>query len=181
MTEDYSRMTFAQLRNRKFAKMEPAKLRERIVAFLQANNICVLATCKDNIPRATPIEYYADGTTLYVVADPGTKVVNLKANPRISVGISSVSYTDWTDWPAVAGAQITGRPVFVEHESAEYKRAMQVYKWQYYAKAAEFDPNSMPNLTRNFIKIEAERIEYRDLGLLREGYLRKQTWEPNTP
>lgn len=170
-------MTFAQLRNRKLAKMEPGLLRERIVKFLQANNICVLATCKDDVPRATPIEYYADGTTLYVVADPGTKVVNLKANPRISVGISSVSYTDWTDWPRVAGAQITGRPTFVEHKSAEYEHAMQVYKWQYYAKAADFDPNSMPNLTRNFIKIEAEKIQFRDLGLLREGYLRSQMWE----
>jgi nitroimidazol reductase NimA-like FMN-containing flavoprotein (pyridoxamine 5'-phosphate oxidase superfamily) len=162
--------------------MEPDQLRERIAKFLQTNNICVLATCKDNVPRATPIEYYADGTTIYVVADPGNKVVNLKANPRISVGISSVSFTDWTDWPRVAGAQITGRPSFVEHESADYQHAMQVYKWQYYAKAAEFDPNSMPNMTRNFIKIVADKIEFRDLGLLREGYLRKQIWEaPKAP
>jgi nitroimidazol reductase NimA-like FMN-containing flavoprotein (pyridoxamine 5'-phosphate oxidase superfamily) len=175
VTEDLSELSFAQLRTRKLAKMEPDRLREHIVRFLQANNICVLATCRDDVPRATPLEYWADGTTLYVVADYGTKVKNLEANPRISVGIANVTYTDWTDWARVAGVQITGRPSFVDPKSAEYEQAMRVYKWQHYADAAEFDPKA--KITRRFIKIEAEKIELRDLGLLREGYSRKQVWE----
>ncbi len=48
---------------------------------------CVLATAKNNLPRATPVDFFSDGLTLWIVGDPGKKVVNIKSNPNVSVGI----------------------------------------------------------------------------------------------
>jgi len=175
-TADYSKMTFAELRNQKFRKMPREELEKRIAAFLQSGNICVLATCGENAPRATPIEYYSKGTTVYVLADPGTKILNLKANPQISVGIYNTPYTDWTDWPNVKGAVITGKPSLITDDSPRYLDAMKVYKWALYSKIAGRDM-TMPPMGRTVVKVEAQKIEYRDLGLLREGYLRFQVWE----
>lgn len=174
--EDYSKMTFAELRSLKLKKMPKEELEERITAFLKSCNVCVLATCKDNVPRATPIEYYSKGTTIYVVADPGTKMANLKANPRISVGIYNTPYTDWTDWKNVKGVQVTGRPFLITDDQPEYAEAMKVYEWKLYGKVAGRDMTQPPT-GRTIIKVEADKIEYRDLGLLAEGYLRWQVWE----
>ena len=176
MVQDYSKMTFAELRNLKMQKMPREMLEKRIVALLESCNICVLATSGENVPRATPIEYYSKGTTIYVLADPGTKVVNLKGNPRISVGIYNTPYTDWTDWPNVKGVQVTGKPTLIKDSEPEYREAMEVYKWVIYGTVAGRDLSGPP-MGRTMVKIEARKIEYRDLGLLREGYLRFQVWE----
>jgi hypothetical protein len=48
---------------------------------------CVLATAKDNIPRATPVDFFNDGLTLWVAGEPGVKIRNLQSNPQIAVGI----------------------------------------------------------------------------------------------
>ncbi len=177
MTMNYSRMTFAELRNLKLQKMPKEELEKRIAAFLRSCNICVLATCKDNVPRATPIEYYSDGLTVYVVADPGTKIANLKANPRISIGIYNTPYTNWIDWKIVRGVQITGKPSLVTDDNPEYFEAMKIYNWRLYSMVAGRDMDKPPT-GRTIIKVEPLKIEYRDLGLLAEGYLRFQVWEP---
>ena len=156
MTQDYSKMTFAELRNLKLAKMPKAELEKRMAAFLKTCNICCLATCKDNVPRATPIEYYSDGLTVYVLGDPGTKIVNLKANPRISVGVYTPAYTDWKDWPNVKGIVITGRASLVTDENPEYQKAMKVYQWKIYGIVAGRDLSGPP-MGRTVIKVEAEK------------------------
>jgi len=177
MTVNYNKMTFAELRNLKLQKMPKEELEKRIAAFLRSCNICVLATCKENIPRATPIEYYSDGLTVYVVADPGTKIANLKTNPRISVGIYNTPYTNWIDWKIVRGVQITGKPVLITDDNTEYFEAMKIYNWRLYSMVAGRDMDKPPT-GRTIIKVEPLKVEYRDLGLLSEGYLRFQVWEP---
>ena len=176
MTTDYSRMTFAELRNVKLKKMDRQEVERRIASFLRSCNICVLATCKDDVPRATPIEYYSEGLTVYVVADPGTKIVNLKANPRISVGIYNTPYTNWFDWKIVRGIQITGKPVLINDDNPDYFEAMKIYNWRLYSTVAGRQLDKPPT-GRTIIKVEPLKIEYRDLGLLAEGFLRVQTWE----
>ena len=54
-----------ELARKKVTKqMSKDELERRISVFIKNHNMCVLCTAKDNIPRATPIEYWADGTTL---------------------------------------------------------------------------------------------------------------------
>ena len=56
-----------QLRN----LMPKEELEIEIIKLLKSQNMCVLATCKDNIPRATPLEYYSKETAVYILLEKG--------------------------------------------------------------------------------------------------------------
>jgi len=47
----------------------------------------VLATSHDDEPRATPLEFFHEGFTLYVFGEPGGKIANIKRNPRVCAAI----------------------------------------------------------------------------------------------
>lgn len=169
--------SFAELRATDVtAKLPPAELQQRVADFLQKVNICVLCTARNEVPRATPIEFYAEGTTLYMTIDPGTKTENLRANPRVSIGISSVPFTDWTDWQDVKGLQITGLGMVMSEGDPGYSHAQSIYRWQHYAAARGWDLTTPPK-GAHFLKVLPDKIEYRDLGLLTEGYAATQVWE----
>jgi nitroimidazol reductase NimA-like FMN-containing flavoprotein (pyridoxamine 5'-phosphate oxidase superfamily) len=48
---------------------------------------CVLATVHENIPRATPVDFFSDGLTLWIAGEPGLKIRNIRSNPMVAVGI----------------------------------------------------------------------------------------------
>lgn len=158
------------------AQLPRSELERRIAGALKSCNVCVIATCSKDVPRATPIEYYSAGLTLYIAAARTTKIINLEGNPRISVGIYNTPFTDWTDWEQVIGLQITGRPELLRHtENPEaYEAALEIYDWRKY-RTAMGRPDDKPQNT-TIIKVNPEKIEYRDLGLMRGGYAAKQVW-----
>jgi hypothetical protein len=47
----------------------------------------VLATSYKDEPRATALEFFNEGLTLYILGGPGAKVANIKRNPRVSACI----------------------------------------------------------------------------------------------
>jgi len=47
----------------------------------------VLATAHDNIPRATPLEFFHEGLTLYIFGSGTTKIANIKRNPNVCAAI----------------------------------------------------------------------------------------------
>jgi nitroimidazol reductase NimA-like FMN-containing flavoprotein (pyridoxamine 5'-phosphate oxidase superfamily) len=47
-------------------------------------NALVLATCSGSDPRATVVEFFNDGMTLYVFGEPGGKIKNIKRNKKVS-------------------------------------------------------------------------------------------------
>jgi len=47
----------------------------------------VLATVKDNVPRATPVDFFNDGLTIWIAGEPGLKIRNIRSNPRVAVGV----------------------------------------------------------------------------------------------
>jgi hypothetical protein len=52
---------------------------------------CVLSTCHNNIPRATPVDFFSEGDlTLWINAEPGGKIANIMRNPKVSIGISEI-------------------------------------------------------------------------------------------
>jgi len=156
--------------------MDSIKVEKRISDFLASVNVCVLCTSKNDVPRATPIEYYSEGTTIYIFPDQGTKIVNIEVNPRVSIGIYNTPYTNWTDWYRVIGIQITGEANLLVAENPEYTHALEVYQWQLYHKARGMDLSKPPK-RRYILKITAIKIEYRELALMREGYCATQVWE----
>ena len=57
-------------------------------AFLNDHNVLHLATCRDNVPRCTPLEYFNNGLTVYISSEGGGKFANLKVNSKVSFSIS---------------------------------------------------------------------------------------------
>ncbi len=86
--------------------------------------MCVLATCSNDVPRATPIEYHSKGTTIYFIGEPGTKLRNIANNPNVSIGI----FQQYTNWDSVKGAQITGKAKIISKiNDAEFKEGLAAY------------------------------------------------------
>jgi len=48
---------------------------------------CVLCSVHDGKPRATPIDFFADGMTLWFAGEPGLKIRNIRSNDQVAVGI----------------------------------------------------------------------------------------------
>jgi uncharacterized pyridoxamine 5'-phosphate oxidase family protein len=76
-------------------QMPENQLKDEIFGFLKKRKELVLCTCNDNIPRATPMDFYTenDSFNIYVGLSPGRKVKNIEENPVISIGI----YTPMTE------------------------------------------------------------------------------------
>ena len=47
----------------------------------------VLATCYQDEPRATPLEFFHEGFTIYIFGEPGGKIANIKRNPKVCAAI----------------------------------------------------------------------------------------------
>jgi len=54
---------------------------------LQHGLACALGTCRDNLPRVTSVDFFNDGLNIWILGDPGGKIVNIRANPNVAVGI----------------------------------------------------------------------------------------------
>lgn len=50
-------------------------------------NALVLATASDNQPRATALEFFHEGLSLYILGVPGGKIGNIRRNPSVSAFI----------------------------------------------------------------------------------------------
>jgi uncharacterized protein YhbP (UPF0306 family) len=158
------------VRKRVTRKMPRKALKERIATFLASRNMCVLATCAWDVPRATPLEYHSDGTTLYMMVETGRKIENILENPNVSVGI----YGPYKGWLSVKGVQITGVGEILTVESGdEFIKAAAIFPWKRYAK--ELGLTKLPANAR-FLKVEAAVIEFIDISLKAEGYAAGQIW-----
>ena len=137
--------------------------------------MCVIATCGDNVPRATPVEYHSKGTTIYFVGEPGTKLENIKKNPNISIGV----FLPYTGWDSAKGAQITGKAKIIFREnSTEFKEGLTAYQWEKTAK--ELGLKTFPETGVELVKVEPEKIEFIDMSLKKLGYSPRQTLRKGT-
>ncbi len=162
---------FMALVQKKVTKqMSKDELERHISVFIKTHNMCVLCTARDNIPRATPIEYWADGTTLYIFADPGTKRENIKVNPKVGVGI----YDPLVGSLSVKGAQITGEATLLTDDNPEYNEALIMRRRELVGgDIGDFKPRQGGTV----IKIEAKKIEFIDIALKLDGYDLRYVWE----
>ena len=67
------------------------EIRKEIEEFLKFHSenyfTCAIATCNDNIPRNTPVDYRPDGLSIWFVCDSGGKIKNIESNPKVCVAI----------------------------------------------------------------------------------------------
>lgn len=150
-------------------RMSPKDLEKRIIQFLKEQNMCVLATCSNDVPRATPLEYHSRGTTMYFVGEPGTKLKNIKNNPNVSIGI----FLPYLGWDSAKGAQVTGKAkTLSKKNAAEFKEGLAAYQWEKTAK--ELGIKTFPD-TVELVKVASEKIEFIDMSLKKMGYTPRQT------
>lgn len=110
-------------------KMPEDELRKEVRKFLDERKELVLCTCSNNIPRATPIDFYTEkeGFNIYVGLAPGRKVKNIEENPVVSIGI----YVPM-DTGKIQGLQVTAtgreRLVFLREGDEGYGEAQKLFR-----------------------------------------------------
>lgn len=138
------------------------ELKKEIRNFLDQRKVLVLCTCSNNIPRATPMDFYTekDSFNIYVGPAPGRKVKNMEENPNISIGI----YTPLSEGK-IQGMQITAsgkdRLIFLKEGNEEFKKAQKIVRGR----------------RKLILKIIPEKIELLDYDFIKEGYSRLQVLE----
>jgi general stress protein 26 len=161
------------------AKLSEDKLKERIATLFKEQTMCTIATASsDGQPRATPLECFADGLTLYIFADPGTKIANIQVNPKVSISVCNQITPSWNgdDWKGHKAAQITGVATILQSDDPESIRAKkEVIHWQEFVSALGRDTSEPPNGL--VVKVVPSKIEYSEKELMLNGYSSKQIWE----
>jgi len=144
--------------------MPEEELKKEIRDFLEKRKIIVLCTCSNNVPRATPMDFYmdkkSDDFNIYVGPAPGRKVKNIEENPIVSIGI----YTPM-DTGKIQGMQITAsgkeRLIFLKEGDDDFEKAKKIVRGK-----------------RNLLlKIIPEKIELLDYDFIKKGYSRLQYLE----
>jgi hypothetical protein len=147
--------------------MPQPELEAYMIEFLKGNNMCILATCRDNVPRATPIEYRSKDLTLYLAGELGEKLKNIAFNPKVSVGI----YYPYTGIESAKGAQITGKASILASGTPEFEEGLVSYQWE--KTAREFGLKAFP-ASLALIRIDPVEIELVDASLKKKGYSSRQ-------
>ena len=63
---------------------------EKVIKLLNENKVCYIATCSNNIPRATAMEYVmVNGSLIFSTLGNTNKDKNLKENNKISVVVDN--------------------------------------------------------------------------------------------
>jgi len=144
--------------------MTEKKITSEIREFLNTRKALVLCTCSNNMPRATPMDFYMENSeenfNIYVGLAPGRKVKNIEENPIVSIGI----YTPM-DTGKIQGMQITAsgkeRLIFLREGDDDFENAQKIVRGK-----------------RNLIlKIIPDKIELLDYDFIKKGYSRLQYLE----
>jgi len=139
--------------------MPEDRLKREIREYIDKRKVLVLCTCSNNIPRATPMDFYTenDSFNIYVGPAPGRKVKNMEENPNISIGI----YTPLSEGK-IQGMQITasGRDnlIFLKEGDREFEKAQKIVRGK----------------RKLILKILPEKIELLDYDFAKKGYSRLQ-------
>ena len=98
------------------ADMTEEEFLEMAVRYLGSHNVLHLATCRDNEPRCTPVEYFNNGLTVHMFCEGGSKIANMKANEKVSYSIAD-PYDPGSDFFGASGMQVWGTAsVFKKNE-----------------------------------------------------------------
>jgi hypothetical protein len=141
-------------------EMPLEELKKEIYNFLDKRKVLVLCTCNNNIPRATPMDFYTEKNSfnIYVGPAPGRKIKNIEANPNISIGI----YTPMSEGK-IQGMQITTSGthnlIFLKEGDEDFDKAQKIVRGK----------------RKLILKIIPEKIELLDYDFAKKGYSRLQT------
>jgi hypothetical protein len=94
------------------------KIKDAIVAYLSQNQYCVLSTCTQDIPRATPVRYENDDLTVNILSEKqSAKFFMLEKNKNVALGI-------YNDDSPMRGLQLWGRALVMSHGDPKHAAAL---------------------------------------------------------
>ena len=136
-------------------KLSEDELKEELLAYLMECNILTLATCSNNIPRATVLEYRNKGFDIYIGSEGGGKFANLKVNKNVSFTITS----PYTTFFSCRGIQGWGKAEIYNEGTKEFDEGMSVIKPE--RALAELGMKEMPSVfKRRVIRIIPDKLKY---------------------
>jgi hypothetical protein len=157
-------------------RLDRARLEERILNLLSAQNMCVLATSGPTGPLATPVRYYhLDFAVLFTAAAASPKMRNIAADPGVSIGVFAPLVGQAS---SRGGAQIFGRARTLIRDDEDYAHYWSAFRWQsdHVERSRSLDqPPAGP-----LIVVEADRIVYTEHWLRRDGHAPRQHWQRPT-
>lgn len=146
-------------------QLPSGELEARILDFLASRRMCVLSTCRDDVPRSTPLLYRSVGLNLYMAGEPGMKLGNIKLNPIVSVGIFDPKGEFSDDWHDITGLQISGHAKLMNRQDSGFYDAFKLF--------------GRPDVWAEhwfgmMIEVVPDRIEYFSMALKTEEYAARQ-------
>ena len=149
-----------------------AELERHIERVLTMTNICYLATLGLNGPIVSPVEFYAEGLTVYVYPQPNSpKLKAMERDPRVSMAVAN----PMAGWACTMGAQLFGRAQLLKSGSAEWQHAMTIFKWP--GSSFEIGRPLTGPPAGTMMRLDPERIVYTEHYLRRDGYGPRQIWK----
>ena len=155
-------------------KLPRERLEARIERVLSLTNMGYLATSGKNGPIVSPLEFYADGLSIYVFPQPGSpKEKAMERDPRVSFAASN----HMAGWAAAMGAQLFGNAQLLEVGSPEWEHGMRIFKWP--ASSFEMGGNLKSPPQGRLMRLDPDRIVYTEHWLRKEGFAPRQIWRRN--
>lgn len=147
------------------------ELARRIEHFLATHWMGVLCTIGRNGPIGSPVEYYAEGMTIYILPQPKSpKLKAMTEDPRLCFAI----YGENSGWASVRGAQLFGNAELLTPGTPDHVHAMTIYRWQGSAAQLGKSLDRPPEVA--LLRIQPERIVYTEQWLRKDGFGPRQVW-----
>jgi len=149
-----------------------ASFEKVLLKFLKRNNVLHLCTCRNKMPRATPLEFRRDGFTFYILSEGGDKFNNLKVNKNVSFSIAE-PYLPEKDFWGAKGLQAWGKAKVYSQKTDPRRFENALKKMKVMESLKRMGVNQLPpQFNYRVIEITPDRMRY---GSLREGVF-NVTW-----
>jgi nitroimidazol reductase NimA-like FMN-containing flavoprotein (pyridoxamine 5'-phosphate oxidase superfamily) len=148
-----------------------ADLTSRIEHFLATHWMGVLCTQGKDGPIGSPVEFYADGTTVYLLPQPNSpKLKAMQRNPRVCFAVHGEN----SGWASVRGAQLFADVEILAPGTPEHEAGMAIYRWQ--PSAVQLGNSLAHPPPLQLAKIDPYRIVYTEQWLRKDGFGPRQIW-----
>lgn len=102
-------------------KMSPLEIRRHIIEFLKEHKSAALATCKENIPRCSPVQYFlGEEMNIYILSAGGEKFKAIENNPNVCLLVN----TEYINFKRIKGIQVFGKATICAQDRKVFEEAM---------------------------------------------------------
>ena len=140
----------------------PEELEQEVIRFMKAHDILYLATTKIDNPRCTPLGYFNQGLTVYILSEGGGKFANLRANKKVSYSIAS-RIRRGRGLMKVRGLQVWGKAKVISMKKDPKKFEEMLAVMGVLQSLGRRGIKGLPPFNYRIIKIEPENIRYLNL------------------